>query len=147
MISGPHCPREVKSGRPRNRRKRAWNTYAAHTKVIPPDLATGSALQQALFERRLAVDTYNHTSLHEHEYDTGWGVFTRARPSRTRREAKRKAGHTEGVDHAFLLPLHAVHAADPLAAVAQRSNTFNEMRALESRDKKVPCGKGKRGHA
>jgi hypothetical protein len=53
--------------------------------------------------------------------------------------AKRGEGHTERVDHAFLLLLHAVHATDPLATIAQRSDSFNEMRALESRDKKVPC--------
>jgi len=45
---------------------------------------------------------------------------------------------TKRVDDAFILLRHAVHATDPLAAIAQRADTLDEVRALESRDEKIP---------
>ena len=53
-------------------------------------------------------------------------------------------GRTEGVDDAFVLLHHAVHAADPLAAITQGANTLDLMRALKSRDEKVPWKKKKK---
>jgi hypothetical protein len=55
-----------------------------------------------------------------------------------RQKKKREAGHTEGVDDAFVLICYAVHAADPLAAIAQCPDALDEMRAPEGRDEKVP---------
>jgi hypothetical protein len=58
---------------------------------------------------------------------------------RQKRKKKRsRAEHTEGVDDAFILLCYAVHAADPLAAIAQCPDALDEMRALEGRDEKVP---------
>jgi hypothetical protein len=53
-------------------------------------------------------------------------------------EEKREAEHTEGVDDAFVLLCYVVHAADPLAAIAQRPDALDEMRGLEGRDEKSP---------
>jgi hypothetical protein len=45
---------------------------------------------------------------------------------------------TEGVDNAFVLLGNALYAADPLAAVANRTNTLKAMWASETREEKVP---------
>jgi hypothetical protein len=45
---------------------------------------------------------------------------------------------TEGVDNAFVLLGNALHTADPLAAVADRSDTLKAMWASETREEKVP---------
>ena len=55
-----------------------------------------------------------------------------------RREKKEAEERTEGVDNAFVLLRHAVHSADPLAAITQGADTLDLVRALESRDEKVP---------
>jgi len=57
---------------------------------------------------------------------------------RQKNKKKREAEHTEGVDDAFVLLCYAIHAADPLAAIAQRPDALDEMRAPEGRDEKVP---------
>jgi len=57
---------------------------------------------------------------------------------RQKNKKKREAKHTEGVDDAFVLLCYAIHAADPLAAVAQRPDALDEMRGLEGRDEKSP---------
>jgi hypothetical protein len=112
--------------------ERTWNTYALHAKVISPNLTARSALQQGLFEGRLAIDAYNITR--------GRARGVNIRTTEVSIESKRR---TKGVDDAFLLLLHAVHAANPLAAIAHGSNTFDGMRALKSRDEKVPYKKKK----
>ena len=45
---------------------------------------------------------------------------------------------TEGVDDAFVLLGNALYTADPLAAVANRSDTLKAMWASETREEKVP---------
>src|SRR5260221_8702876 len=55
----------------------------------------------------------------------------------TKREHGKQA-NTERVDDAFVLLRHAVQAADPLAAIAQRADTLDEVRALKRRDEKIP---------
>ena len=53
---------------------------------------------------------------------------------------------TERVDDAFLLFRNALHAAYPLTAVAERADALNVVRALEGRDKEVPCMETPRQH-
>jgi hypothetical protein len=55
-----------------------------------------------------------------------------------KKETKREAEHTEGVDDGFVFLRYVVRAADPLAAIAQCPDALDEMRAPEGRDEKVP---------
>jgi hypothetical protein len=42
------------------------------------------------------------------------------------------------MNNAFVLLRHAIHATDPFAAIAPRSDTLDEMWALETWDEEVP---------